>query len=109
MATEKTVTGLPKNTAASLSYVLGWVTGLVFLLVEKDPFIRFHAAQSVVVFGLISLVFFIPFVGALALVPLSPLVFILWLVLVYKAWQGEEWGVPFLSKYVRALVKKAIV
>ena len=36
--------------AALLSYVLGWITGLVFLLIDKRPYVRFHAAQSVVVF-----------------------------------------------------------
>ena len=42
-------TGLKKETAAALSYVLGPVTGVIFLVLEKDPFVRFHAMQSIVV------------------------------------------------------------
>ncbi len=109
MASEKTATGLPRNTAAALAYVLGPVTGIVFLLLEKDPFIKFHAAQSIVVVGGLTILWMIlPL--TLILLPLTPLVFvalfILWLVLIYKAWQGDEWEVPFLGKYARKLVKK---
>ena len=81
----KTGLGLPKNTAAALSYVLGWLTGIVFLLIEKDPFVRFHAMQSIITFGILTLLSFVPVVGWI----LSPLVmivgFVLWLVLIYKA------------------------
>jgi uncharacterized membrane protein len=41
---------LPENIAALLSYVLGWITGLVFLLFDRRAYVRFHAAQSIVVF-----------------------------------------------------------
>ena len=34
-----------------LSYVLGWVTGLIFFFIDKRPTVRFNAAQSIVVFG----------------------------------------------------------
>jgi uncharacterized membrane protein len=110
MATEKTTTGLPRNTSAALSYVLGPVSGIIFLLLEKDPYIRFHAAQSIVVVGGLTILWMVlPF--TIVLLPLTPLVFvglfILWLVLIYKAWQGDEWQVPILGKYARVLVKKA--
>lgn len=110
MASEKTTTGLPKNTAAALSYVLGPVTGVVFLLVEKDPYIRFHAAQSIVVVGGLTLLWMVlPF--TIIFLWLTPLVFVglfvLWLMLIYKAWQGDEWEVPVLGKYSRMLLKKA--
>src|SRR5271170_5706989 len=42
---------LQENVAGLLCYVLGWVTGIVFLLIDKRPFVKFHAAQSIVVFG----------------------------------------------------------
>ena len=102
-------TGLPKNTAAALSYVLGPITGVIFLVLEKDPFVRFHAMQSIVVF---SVLFVLQWVLGLtiillALVPLiSVLGFVLWLLLIYKAWQGEEWEVPVLGKYERNFGKK---
>ncbi|KKQ36959.1 MAG: hypothetical protein US53_C0031G0006 [Candidatus Woesebacteria bacterium GW2011_GWA1_37_7] len=102
-------TGLPKNTAAALSYVLGPVTGIVFYVLEKEPYVRFHAMQSIVVFGGL---FVLQWVLGLTLVllPLVPLVsilsFVLWLLLIYKAWQGVEWEVPVLGKYARKFLKK---
>lgn len=103
-------TGLKKETAGALAYVLGPVTGVIFLVIEKDPFVKFHAMQSIVTFvGLfalqwiltltIILVFLVPLVGILT--------FVLWLLLIYKAWQGQEWEVPVFGKLARQLVKKA--
>jgi uncharacterized membrane protein len=43
--------GMSENTAAALSYVLGWLTGIIFFLIDKRPYVRFHAAQSIVTFG----------------------------------------------------------
>src|SRR5213078_1778870 len=44
--------GMQPNVAAGLSYVFGWVTGLIFFLVEKqNRFVRFHAMQSILFFG----------------------------------------------------------
>jgi uncharacterized membrane protein len=43
--------GLSENAAAALSYVLGWITGIIFFLIDKRPYVRFHAAQSIVTFG----------------------------------------------------------
>jgi uncharacterized membrane protein len=107
---EKTTTGLKKNTAGALAYVLGPVTGVIFFILEKDPFVKFHAMQSIVVFVvLFGLQWVLGLTIILAiLVPLIGIVsFILWLVLIYKAWQGEEYEVPFLGKIARQLVKKA--
>lgn len=45
-------TGLDSNIAGALSYLFGFITGLIFFLIEQDDeFVRFHAAQSMVVFG----------------------------------------------------------
>jgi uncharacterized membrane protein len=44
----KSSTGLDQNVAALLAYLLGWIGGLVFFLIEKDSrFVRFHAMQSI--------------------------------------------------------------
>ena len=48
--------GLAENVAGALCYVLGWITGLIFFLVDKRPFVRFHAAQSMVTFGALHVV-----------------------------------------------------
>jgi uncharacterized membrane protein len=106
---EKTGLGLKKETSGALAYVLGPITGVVFLVLDKDPFVRFHAMQSIVVFvGLFAIQWMLGLTIILAiLVPLVGIVsFILWLMLIYKAWQGEEWEVPFVGKLVRQLVKK---
>jgi len=95
----KTSTGLEKNVAAGVCYVFGWVSGLIFLLIEKeDQDVRFHALQSIVVFGglsLLNLALSISLVG----IPLIPLVMIiglvLWILLIIKGFQGEQYKLPF--------------
>lgn len=100
------MTGLPKNTAAALSYVLGWITGIVFLLIEKDKFVRFHAAQSVVVFGILTVLVLIPGIGWV-IAPLAWIVgFVLWLVLIFKAYQGEEFKLPWIGDLAKKLLGK---
>ena len=95
----------------ALSYLLGPITGIVFLLIEKEnQFIRFHAMQSIVVFvGLFALQAMLGLTIILAiLVPLVGIVsFVLWLMCIYKAWQGEEWEVPVAGKFARQILKKA--
>jgi len=110
MAVSKTVTGLKKETSGALAYVLGPITGVLFLIIEKDPFVRFHAMQSIVVFvGLFALQAMLTMTIILALlVPLVGIVsFVLWLMCIYKAWQGEEWEVPFVGKFARQVLKRA--
>ena len=106
MAEEKKGTGLPKNTAAALSYVLGWLTGIVFLLIEKDPFVRFHAMQSIITFGVLTIFSFVPVIGWI----LSPLImiagFVLWLVLIFKAYQGEEFKLPIVGEFAKKQLSK---
>jgi uncharacterized membrane protein len=48
--------GVDKKTGAMLSYVLWWITGIIFLFVSKDPDVKFHAAQSTIFFGSISVI-----------------------------------------------------
>jgi uncharacterized membrane protein len=102
----ETKIGLPKNTTAALSYVLGWLTGIVILLLEKDPFIRFHAMQSVVTFGILTILAMVPFIGWV----LSPLLmivsFVLWLVLIFKAYQGEEFKLPVIGDFAKKQLEK---
>lgn len=93
-----------------MAYVLGPITGVIFLVIEKDPYVRFHAMQSIVVFvGLFILQTLMSF--TLILLPFVALVWvvqvILWVLLIYKAWNGEEWEVPFFGKYARKFLKKA--
>ena len=102
--TEKTSNGFDAYIAAALSYLVGFVTGIIFLLVEKDNrFVRFHAMQSTLVFAGIVLIDIllqiVPILGALVVVFLViPLSAILWLVLMFKAYQGEEFKLPLVGQ-----------
>ena len=106
---EKKDLGLKKETAGALAYVLGPITGIFFLVTSKDPFVKFHARQSTVVFVVLFVLQWVLGITVI-LFPLSALVglgsFILWLVLIYKAWQGEQWEVPVISKITKAVFKK---
>src|SRR5579859_2315984 len=56
-AHDPTTTGMNGRTAALASYVLWWFTGLIFFVIErKNRFVRFHAAQSFLFFGSVSIV-----------------------------------------------------
>jgi len=93
---EKTSTGLDENIAGLLCYVLGWVSGIVFLLIEQDnKFVRFHAMQSIIVFGIVTvagiILGFVPFIGWLV----PAISFILWVVLMVKAYQGTRYKIPW--------------
>lgn len=104
-------TGLAENVAGLLCYVLGWVTGIIFLLIDKRPFVRFHAAQSIVVFGglqainiIVAIVFGAGFMmmGGFGVFGLGTAIYglislvalILWVFLMVKAYQGEKFEVP---------------
>lgn len=96
-------TGLEPNVAGLLCYVLGWVSGLVFLLIEKDKFVRFHAIQSIVVFGAINIayliLFSIPIIGFAFGYILYVLGFVLWIVLMIRAYQGEKIKMPWAGDF----------
>jgi len=110
------VTGLTSNVAAALAYLLGFVTGIIFLVIEpynKDPFVRFNAFQSIflsvgyivfsmvwgVLFGMLlvaSLGFMFSLIAlALRLVELA--FFLLWLLLMYKAYKNERFSLPIIG------------
>jgi uncharacterized membrane protein len=99
-----TSTGMAQNTAAGLSYVLGWITGLVFFLIEKrNRFVRFHAMQSILFFGGLSIlniiIGFLPF-GLSNLSWIVSLVgFIGWIILMVNAFQGKYFKLPFVGDY----------
>ena len=113
----KTALGLNENVEALLCYVLGWVTGLVFLLLEKEnKFVRFHALQSLITFlGLfvfsivVRMMFYsmwiIPF-GWMALSLIWLLSVILWIVLMIKAYQGEKFKVPVVGDFAEQQIYK---
>ena len=119
----KTSIGMQANIAGLLCYVLGWITGLVFFLIEKEnKFVRFHAAQSIVVFGaltvlqiaigiliglftVIHLYFLTPILTLLY--PLIVLVWlVLWILLMVKAYQGEMFRLPIAADFADKMINK---
>lgn len=96
---EKTASGMDENVAAALCYSLGWVTGLVFFATEpRNAFVRFHAVQSIVVFGAACLALIvcltIDFLGWILSIFVVYGSAALWLVLMFKAYQGERFKLP---------------
>ncbi len=96
---EKTSTGLEENIAGLLCYVLGWVSGLILYLIEtENRFVRFHAVQSIIVFGIINIIIiifgWIPWFGWVVSSFIGGLAFVLWVVLMYKAYQGTMYKLP---------------
>ena len=99
---DKSSTGLEPNVAGLLCYVLGWITGLVFLLIERDSkFVKFHAWQSIYVFGALTIIGlilgWIPVIGLVLGWIVSVLAFILWIVLMVRAYQGATYKVRWLG------------
>lgn len=100
------------NMAAGLSYVAGWITGLIFFLLEKrNPFVRFHAMQSILFFGglsVLSIVLsmaasFSPSLLSLAFSCVSGLLglvgFVGWIVLMINGFQGKYFKLPVIGDY----------
>lgn len=114
--------GISENAAATLSYALGWLTGIIFFLIDGRPYVKFHAAQSIVVFGGLHLLrialgtitgigwlaggwhlmaprfFFFHMIGLLS--------FVLWILLMVKAYQGQSFKIPIASDLAENLAGK---
>ncbi len=126
---KKTSMNLDENVASALCYVLTWVTGIVFFVLEKEnKTVKFHAMQSIITFLPLTILGYI-FQGILGVsystntiygysygVPtLSPfyyvgiliylVVFVLWLLLMFKAYQGEKFKLPIVGDIAENQVK----
>lgn len=130
---KKSSMNLDENVASALCYVLTWVTGIIFFFLEKEnKTVRFHAMQSIITFLPLTILGYI-FQGILGVsygtttstmygysysVPtatLSPfyyvgiliyvVVFVLWLVLMFKAYQGEKFKLPIVGDIAENQVK----
>jgi uncharacterized membrane protein len=106
----KTDKGIQQNVAGLLCYVLGWITGIIFLIIEKDnKFVKFHAVQSIVVFGAFTIVTpifgWIPNLGTIVDSILGLAAFALWIVLMLKAYQGQMFKLPISGNIAEKLTK----
>lgn len=109
---KKTSLGMDENIEAALSYFLGFLTGILFFVAEKDSkFVKFHAMQSIAVFiALIAINMVLRFILAITIVGLLllPLIylleFILWIFLMYKAYKGEKYKLPVVGDFAEKQV-----
>jgi uncharacterized membrane protein len=104
-------TGLSANVAGLLCYVLGWVTGIVFVVLEKkSTFVKFHAWQSIMTFGVLTVaqlvLGWIPFVGWILNILIGILMFVLWLILIIQAGTGKMWKVPWAGDWAEKQISK---
>lgn len=105
---KKTSLGLDENIEAILAYAGIWVTGLIFLFIEKENnHVRFHAMQSLITFFSLfiisSLVLVIPLIGVIISSLITFIGTILWLLLMYKAYNGEVFKLPYVGDIAEEL------
>ncbi|HET6230613.1 MAG TPA: hypothetical protein VFE05_11135 [Longimicrobiaceae bacterium] len=124
--TTTTQSGLAPNVAGAVAYALGPLTGIFFLATEKEnQYVRFHAAQSTVLWlGLfvasiafsiaLTIIGFVPVLGAIVAVLAAIAwmfagfaLFVLWIVLMVKAYGGSEWELPLVAKHARRIASPA--
>lgn len=108
---EETKTKGDENLKGALAYLLGFITGIIFLVIEKDnKYIRFHAMQSTI----LSIGLFVVQIG-LGLIPvlgwivgflLSIAGFILWILMMWKAYNGEMYKLPYVGEMAEKQLAK---
>ncbi len=97
--------------AGLLCYLGGWITGIIFLVIEQEnKFVRFHAVQSIIVFGVLTvasaLLGWIPFAGVFFSTIIGISAFIFWIILMIKAYQGESYKVPLVGEIAESVIPK---
>ena len=130
MPNSSSSTGLDANIAALLSYVFGWVSGLIFFLIEKDSkLVRFHAMQSIlfcVAIASISIVLWVLFavflmigsmlpdvmgmltglLGTVIWLAFSVALLIAWILCLVRAYQGQFFKLPVIGNMAEKIVNK---
>ncbi len=120
----ETSIGLAPNIAGLLCYIAGWITGIIFVVIEKkSTFVKFHAWQSIMTFGILTVVQIIvsPVFSRIAVATFSPgllvasgvlgtiigiLGFILWIILLIQAGSGKMWKVPLVGDWAERQASK---
>jgi uncharacterized membrane protein len=121
----ETSTGLSPNVAGLLCYVVGWITGIVFVVIEKkSKFVKFHAWQSIMTFGILTVVQIV--LSILAAIAWSPLGVVsglwvvlnvlgiivwviivgLWIALMVLAYSGKMWKLPGVGNWAERQASK---
>lgn len=124
-ATATATEGLAENVAGLLCYLFGWLSGLIFILVNKRPFVKFHGAQSIalsigffvvwvafwivtMVLGMITAILHFPIGFLMAF--LFPVVilafFVVFIFCMYKAYNHEMFKLPIIGNFAEKMVNK---
>lgn len=108
---QPTSSGMEQNLAGMLSYLVGFVTGIIFLLIEKEnKFVRYHAIQSIGLSVALILIYtvlsFIPFIGWLIGLLLSPVTMILVVYVMWQAYQNKYFKLPIISQIAEEQINK---
>ncbi|BBH23404.1 membrane protein [Paenibacillus baekrokdamisoli] len=106
LSPEPSSTGIDPKILGLLCYFGMFITGILFLVLEKKSrFVKFHAMQSIiisVVFIVLNIVLgFIPFIGWILGIFLAPVAFVLWIVLMLLALQGKWFKLPIIGDYAQ--------
>jgi uncharacterized membrane protein len=128
--TGKSSTGLDENIAALLAYVFGWLSGLIFFLIEKDSkLVRFHAMQSILlnvslailafVIWIVVFIFWIiaaqlsdvlgmliGLVATLLWIAFSVCILIAWVMCLIRAYQGQYFKLPVIGNFAEKFSSK---
>ncbi|MFP3879571.1 MAG: DUF4870 domain-containing protein [Dehalococcoidia bacterium] len=105
-------TGLEPSTAGLLCYLGGWISGIIFLVIEQENrFVRFHALQSIVTFGALTVagavLGWIPYVGSIFATIIGIMALVLWILLMVKAHKGQLYKVPLAGQVAEAMLPVA--
>ncbi len=108
--------GMQPNIEAGLSYVGIWITGLIFFLMEKqNRFVRFHAMQSILFFGgltviriILGVVGFIPVLGGLAWAAVGIIGLVGYIVLLINGFQGKYYKLPIVGDYAEKFANQGM-
>jgi uncharacterized membrane protein len=124
-AADSATASIEENVAGLLCYILGWLSGLIFLLIDKRPFVKFHAAQSIalniaffvvwvafwivtLILGMITAILHFPIGFLMAF--LFPVVilafFVVFIFCMYKAYQHEMFKLPIIGNMVEKMINK---
>lgn len=108
---DRSSTGLDPKVAGLLCYLGVFITGIIFIAIEKQSrFVKFHAMQSIITFAglaVLNILFgMIPFIGWLVNLILAPVSFILWIVLMLLALQGKSYKLPYIGDWAEQQANK---
>jgi uncharacterized membrane protein len=114
---------MDEKAAGALCYLILWVTGIIFLITDKRSYVRFHATQSIVVFGALSIAWYVIGLffgvamfaggwmgfsfGLMILRALQLAWVVLWAFLMIKAYQGERFRIPMAADFAEKIFGKA--